>query len=110
MNNNILEYESCTYSHLLLSLYCLLDYIVSKRKGFGSTSKDDHMKLSKNKNKTSTKTGSKGISKLILHFDTLDQGTEAFMQWLGSEDNTSSSNNPIILKQFVDNRYTILYE
>lgn len=66
--------------------------------------------MSNNKNKTSTKTGNKGISKLVLHFDTLDQGTEAFMQWLGSEDKTSALNNPIILKQFVDNKYTILYD
>jgi hypothetical protein len=109
MNNNILEHESCTYSHLLLSLYCLLDYIISKER-LGSTSKDDHIKLSNNKNKTSTKTGNKGISKLVSHFDTLDQGTEAFMQWLGSEDKTSALNNPIILKQFVDNKYTILYD
>lgn len=56
------------------------------------------------------KSQNKGISKLALHFDTLDQGTEAFMHWLGSDDKMSSSSNPIILKQFVRNRYAILYD
>jgi hypothetical protein len=36
-----------------------------------------------------------------VHFDTLDQGTEAFMQWLGSDDKISSPSNPIILKQLL---------
>jgi hypothetical protein len=66
--------------------------------------------LSNNKNKKSTKTGNKRISKLVSHFDTLDQGMEAFMKWLGSDDKGSASNNPIVLKQFVDNKYTILYD
>ena len=57
-----------------------------------------------------TKTGKKGISKLALHFDTLEHGTEAFMQWLCSDDKMSASRNPIILKQFVDNKYTLLYD
>ena len=56
------------------------------------------------------KTGKKGISKLALHFDTLEQGTEAFMQWLCSDDKMSASKNPIILKQFMDNKYTVLYD
>ena len=56
------------------------------------------------------KSRNKGISKLALHFDTLDQGTEAFMRWLGSDDKMSSSSNPIILKQFVRSRYAILYD
>jgi hypothetical protein len=62
-----------------------------------------------NKSKKIT-TRNRGISKLIVHFDTLDRGTEAFMQWLGSDDKMSASSNPIILKQFVRNRYTILYD
>jgi hypothetical protein len=32
------------------------------------------------------------------------------MQWLASDDKVSSSKNPIILKQFADNKYTILYD
>jgi hypothetical protein len=86
-----------------------LDYVF-QRKSFGSISKDDHIRLYNNKNKIVTKSGNKGISKLGLHFDTLDQGTEAFMQWLGSDDKTSASDNPIILKQFVNNKYTTLYD
>jgi hypothetical protein len=72
--------------------------------------KDDQIKLLDNKSKKITKTGNRGISKLITHFDTLDQGTEAFMQWLGSDNKMSASSNPIILKQFVRNRYAILYD
>jgi hypothetical protein len=48
-------------------------------------------------------------SMVVLHLDTLDQGTEAFMQWLNSEDK-QSTNNPIILKEFVNNKRTILYD
>ena len=59
--------------------------------------KDDQIKLLDNKNEKIAKTGSKGISKLALHCDTLDQGTEAFMQWLSSDDKMSASSNPIIL-------------
>ena len=32
------------------------------------------------------------------------------MRWLGSENRISASSNPIILKQFVRNRYTVLYD
>jgi hypothetical protein len=46
---------------------------------------------------------------VVQHLDTLDQGTEAFMQWLNSEDK-QSTNNPIILKEFVNNKRTILYD
>ena len=62
------------------------------------------------KNDQNRKTGNKGISNLALHFDTLDQGTEAFMHWLGSDDKMSALSNPIILKQFVRNRSTVLYD
>ncbi len=48
-------------------------------------------------------------SMVVPHLDTLDQGTEAFMQWLNSEDK-QSTNNPIILKEFVNNKRTILYD
>jgi hypothetical protein len=72
--------------------------------------KDDQIKMLDNKSKKITKTGNRGISRLVTHFDTLDQGTEAFMQWLGSDDKMSSSSNPIILKQFVHNKSTILYD
>ena len=70
---------------------------------------DDQIKMRDNKRKKIT-TRNRDGSKLIVHFDTLDRGTEAFMQWLGSDDKMSASSNPIILKQFVHNRYTILYD
>jgi hypothetical protein len=72
--------------------------------------KDEQIKLLNNKNVRITKTGSKGISNLALPCDTLDQGTAAFMQWLGSYDKMSDSTNPIILKQFVHSKYTVLYD
>ena len=71
--------------------------------------KDDQIKLLNNKNVRIAKTGNKGISRLALPCDTLDQGTEAFMQWLSSDDKMSTS-NPVILKQFVDSKYTVLYD
>ena len=73
--------------------------------------KDGYIKLPNNTNKKIAETGNKGISKLIVvHFDTLDQGTEAFTQWLGSDDKMSTSSNPIILKQFERNKCTVLYD
>ena len=48
--------------------------------------------------------------KLIAHFDTLDQGTAAFMQWLRSKDKMSTDTNPIILKEFAHTRYSLLYD
>jgi hypothetical protein len=71
--------------------------------------KDDQIKLLNNKNVRIAKTGNKGISRLALPCDTLDQGTEAFMQWLSSDDKMSTG-NPVILKQFVHSKYTVLYD
>jgi hypothetical protein len=48
-------------------------------------------------------------SKLVLPCNSLDQGTTAFMHWLSSEEK-QSTNNPIILKEFVNNKYAILYD
>lgn len=63
-----------------------------------------------NKNNIITKTKRHhSNSKLILPCNSLDQGTTAFMQWLSSEDK-ESRNNPIILKVFVNNKYTRLYD
>ena len=62
-----------------------------------------------NKNKIITKRNQRN-SKLVLHCNSLDQGTAAFMQWLSAEDKQSSTNNPIILKEFVNNKYAILYD
>jgi hypothetical protein len=72
--------------------------------------KEDQGESFDNNDKKITKRGNQGISKLITHFDTLDQGTAAFMQWLGSEDKMSITANPIILKEFVPTRYSLLYD
>jgi len=97
-----------------MQIYCYLYIPVRlhdfQRKTLDQLDKDDQIKLLDNKSKKITKTRNRRISKLVMHFDTLDQGAEAFMQWLGSEDKMSASSNPIILKQFVRNRYTILYD
>jgi hypothetical protein len=97
-----------------MQIYCYLYIPVRlhdfQRKTLDQLDKDDQIKRLDNKSKKITKTRNRRISKLVMHFDTLDQGAEAFMQWLGSEDKMSASSNPIILKQFVRNRYTILYD
>ena len=66
-----------------------------------------------NKAKRETATNNNTLPRLMMRCDTLDQGTNAFMQWLScSQDKQSSvtSNNPIILKEFVSNKYSILYD
>ena len=59
------------------------------------------------KNKIAKTKRNHSNSRLILPCNSLDQGTIAFMQWLSSEDK-QSTNNPIILKEFVNNKYAIL--
>ena len=66
-----------------------------------------------NKKKPPETKGNKvNYPKLMTYCDTLDQGTNAFMQWLNSQDKNSTAtyNNPIILKEFVNNKYSILYD
>ena len=43
--------------------------------------------------------------------DTIEDGTEAFMQWMNSSDKESlNSDNPIVLVKFVNDRHTVLYD
>lgn len=44
--------------------------------------------------------------------ETLDEGTSAFMHWLNSEDkrSLSSTDNPIVLLKFINDKHTILYD
>jgi hypothetical protein len=44
--------------------------------------------------------------------ESLDEGTSAFMHWMNSNNkkSLSSSDNPIILKKFVNDKYTILHD
>jgi len=43
--------------------------------------------------------------------ETIEDGTEAFMKWMGSSDKKSlTSDNPIILVRFVNDAHTILYD
>lgn len=71
--------------------------------------KENQIKLNKN-SKDLTKDKNKNIPKLELHFDTLDKGTRAFMHWQGSDNKTSTSKNPIILKQFESNKHAVQYD
>jgi hypothetical protein len=44
-------------------------------------------------------------------YESLDEGTFAFMHWMNSEDKKSlTSDNPIILLRFVNDKRTILYD
>jgi len=47
-----------------------------------------------------------------LHIcETIEDGTEAFMQWMGSSDKKSlTSDNPIVLIKFVNDVHTVLYD
>lgn len=44
--------------------------------------------------------------------ETLEEGTYAFMHWLNSQDKRSlaSTDNPIVLLKFVNDKHTILYD
>jgi hypothetical protein len=43
--------------------------------------------------------------------ESLDEGTFAFMHWMNSEDKKSlTSDNPIVLVRFVNDKHTILYD
>jgi hypothetical protein len=52
-------------------------------------------------------------SKQAIHnkCESLDEGTFAFMHWMNSDNKKSiTSDNPIILLKFVDDKHTILYD
>jgi hypothetical protein len=58
-----------------------------------------------------TKRNKVSSPELMTHCDTLEEGTTAFIQWLSSEDKKSATTkNPIILKEFVNNKYSVLYD
>ena len=60
--------------------------------------------------KKSVEKGGRRIPRLTAHLDTLDQGIEAFMQWLRSENKMSNTSNLITLKEFVHTKYSVLYD
>lgn len=55
------------------------------------------------------KQGDTKKSTVIGKCETLDEGTFAFMRWLSSNDKTSYD-NPIILRKFVNDKHTIMYD
>jgi hypothetical protein len=47
----------------------------------------------------------------IRRCESIDDGTEAFMQWMGSSDKKSvTSDNPMVLKKFINDVHTVLYD
>jgi hypothetical protein len=70
--------------------------------------KEDPTKDSSSKN--SVEKGGRSIPRLTAHLDTLDQGMEAFMQWLRFENKMSNTSNLITLKEFVHTKYSVLYD
>jgi hypothetical protein len=60
--------------------------------------------------KNSVEKGGRSIPRLTAHLDTLDQGMEAFMQWLRFENKMSNTSNLITLKEFVHTKYSVLYD
>lgn len=67
-------------------------------------------KKDNNKQANNSKKKKDNTPTIMTHCDTLDQGTNAFMQWLSSEDKKSTKNNPIVVKEFVNNKYSVLYD
>ena len=50
-------------------------------------------------------------NKVINRYETIEDGTEAFMHWMGSPDKKSlNSDNPIVLVKFINDVHTILYD
>jgi hypothetical protein len=47
----------------------------------------------------------------LTRFDTIEDGTEAFMQWMGSADKKSlTCDNPIVLTRFINDVHAVLYD
>lgn len=50
-------------------------------------------------------------NKVVNKCETIEDGTEAFMQWMGSPDKKSlKSDNPIVLVKFINDVHTVLYD
>lgn len=50
-------------------------------------------------------------NKQLNKCETIEDGTEAFMQWMGSSDKKSlKSDNPIVLIKFINDLHTVLYD
>ena len=50
-------------------------------------------------------------NKFVNRCETIEDGTEAFMQWMGSPDKKSlKSDNPIVLAKFINDVHTVLYD
>ena len=52
-----------------------------------------------------------GDNKQLHRCETIEDGTEAFMQWMGSSDKKSlKSDNALVLIKFVNDEHTVLYD
>jgi hypothetical protein len=67
---------------------------------------DDNKQLN-NKQLNNKQLNNKQLNKC----ETIEDGTEAFMQWMGSSDKKSlKSDNPIVLIKFINDVLTVLYD
>ena len=70
--------------------------------------KEDHHKSGEEKNSNPDEPPDNNIR---TKCETIEDGTEAFMQWMSSSDKKSlSSGNPIVLIKFINDVSTILYD
>ena len=50
-------------------------------------------------------------NKFVNRCETIEDGTEAFMKWMGSPDKKSlNSDNPIVLVKFINDVHTVLFD
>ena len=72
---------------------------------------DDNSNSERSDGDSVSHTHQKGADK-FNKYETLDEGTFAFMHWLNSEDkrSLSSSDNPMVLLKFINDKHTVLYD
>lgn len=72
---------------------------------------DDNSNSERSDDDSVSHTHQKGADK-FNKYETLDEGTFAFMHWLNSEEkrSLSSTDNPMVLLKFVNDKHTILHD
>jgi hypothetical protein len=86
---------------------------ISPKEGILSTSSNDNGDESNGKQSSDHNYSDDNKNKHKIHnkCESLDEGTFAFMHWMSSGDKKSlTSDNPIVLMKFVNDKHTILYD
>ena len=86
---------------------------ISPKEGILSTSSNDNGDESDGKQSSDHNYSDDNKNKHKIHnkCESLDEGTFAFMHWMSSGDKKSlTSDNPIVLMKFVNDKHTILYD